>query len=156
MDLWFSSVSCASQRQTAHVAALKQRKRLACVHELVKGLFDDSDLLAEHKISDFRQETEKASSKPVSMNAPIVQIPESYNRYETETIRPSLSGLKSKEAVLIERFLAAQCNDAENRELVKFLLRHPEWICWISHRVNEDFETSFQHGRKGYFLRSAA
>ncbi len=89
------------------------------------------------------------------MNANIVELPSFHDHHEPVAPGRSLRELKSNEVMLIERFIDGQYDGTGHRELAAFLLRNPEWICWVATRVNEQFETS-HHGPKGYFLRCVA
>jgi hypothetical protein len=77
------------------------------------------------------------------MNEHIVQVPVDSEEFARNTARRILAELEPKEVALIERFIAAaDCDDAERRELSAILLNNPELIWWIAHRINENFETA--------------
>ena len=46
-----------------------------------------------------------------------------------------LIGLRVEQSAMIERFIAGRCDDAERRELSRFLQMHPAWIRWIAERM---------------------
>lgn len=46
-----------------------------------------------------------------------------------------LIGLRVEQTAMIERFIAGRCDDAERRELSRFLQLHPAWIRWIAERI---------------------
>lgn len=46
-----------------------------------------------------------------------------------------LAGLRVDQSAMIERFIAGRCDDAERRELSRFLQMHPAWIRWIAERI---------------------
>jgi len=46
-----------------------------------------------------------------------------------------LVGLRSEQSAMIERFLAGRSDEAERRELSRFLQMHPAWIRWIAERM---------------------
>jgi hypothetical protein len=46
-----------------------------------------------------------------------------------------LIGLQGKQSAMIERFIAGRSDDAERRELSRFLQMHPAWIRWIAERM---------------------
>ncbi len=46
-----------------------------------------------------------------------------------------LIGLQVEQTAMIERFINGRCDDAERRELSRFLQLHPAWIRWIAERI---------------------
>ncbi len=44
-------------------------------------------------------------------------------------------GLRADQSAMIERFISGRCDDAERRELSRFLQMHPAWIRWIAERI---------------------
>ncbi len=89
---------------------------------------------------------EDASSKPVTMNEPFVQVPVDSEEFAKKTVNRILAELQPKEMGLIQRFIdAADCDDTERRELSGILLNNPELIWWVAHQINENFETAHRN-----------
>jgi hypothetical protein len=62
-------------------------------------------------------------------------LTEFFERCGPEVSGRSFTGLQVEQTVMIERFIAGQCDDSERRELSRFLQRHPSWIRWIAERI---------------------
>jgi len=46
-----------------------------------------------------------------------------------------------EQSAIIERFIAGRCDDAERRELSRFLQLNPAWIRWIAERIKSGRDT---------------
>ena len=60
---------------------------------------------------------------------------EFFERCGPEVSGHGVIGLSLEQSVIIERFIAGRCDDAERRELSRFLQLNPAWIRWIAERI---------------------
>jgi len=65
----------------------------------------------------------------------ISLVIEFLDRCGPEVSGHGLIGLRGEQSAMIERFIAGRCDDAERRELSRFLQLHPSWIRWIAERI---------------------
>ena len=69
------------------------------------------------------------------MSDDISLMIEFFERCGPEVSGHSLIALPLEQSAMIERFIAGRCDDAERRELSRFLQKHPAWIRWIAERI---------------------
>jgi hypothetical protein len=72
----------------------------------------------------------------------ISKLLEFSERCGPEVEARGLIGLQLDQSAMIERFIAGHCNDAERRELSRFLQSNPAWIRRIADRVKGTRELS--------------
>ena len=65
----------------------------------------------------------------------ISLLMEFLDRNGPEVSGRGLIGLQVEQTAMIERFINGRCDDAERRELSRFLQLHPAWIRWIAERI---------------------
>jgi hypothetical protein len=70
-----------------------------------------------------------------------------WERTAPEVCGRGTMGLDAEQIVMIERFIAGNCNEQERRELSEFLQLHPAWIRWIADRVKMAREISGGSGQ---------
>jgi len=69
------------------------------------------------------------------MSDDISLLIEFLERSGPEVSGRGLIGLRVEQTAMIERFINGRCDDAERRELSRFLQMHPAWIRWIAERI---------------------
>jgi anti-sigma factor RsiW len=80
------------------------------------------------------------------MQDDIALLLEFYHRSGPEVTAHNLAELEPDKAVLIQRFVAGECDDEERRELSKFLLQNPERIRWVAEQIKSGRATSSSEG----------
>ena len=76
-----------------------------------------------------------SASKPIDMSDDFSLVMEFIERCGPDVEGHGLIGLRSEQSAMIERFIAGRSDDAERRELSRFLQMHPAWIRWIAERI---------------------
>jgi hypothetical protein len=76
----------------------------------------------------------------------ISLVIEFFERCGPEVSGRGLVGLRGEQTAMIERFIAGLCDDAERRELSRFLQLHPAWIRWIAERIKTGRELDDRSG----------
>jgi len=69
------------------------------------------------------------------MSDDISLMIEFFERCGPEVHGHGLIALPLEQSAVIERFIAGRCNEAERRELSRFLQLNPAWIRWIAERI---------------------
>jgi hypothetical protein len=76
----------------------------------------------------------------------FAELLEFYHRCGPEATGHGMAELDAEKTMLIQRFVAGECNAEERRELSKFLLQNPERIRWIAEQIKSDRETASSAG----------